>query len=174
MAAREYWTAGKWVRVTDDLNETKWVGINQPIRVMDRLAEMPEQMRVAMMQRMQLQPGDPRLQQVIGIENDITDLDVDITIDEGIDIPSLQAEQFQTLGADCRHAAGIDPGRRADCGLRAQGQGQAAGAHEGAPAAAAAGAAAGRATRSAARAGRHPGQAGQGSGGLWRWRRSAR
>src|SRR6185369_11308574 len=28
MAAREYWTGGKWVRVTDSLNDTKWVGIN--------------------------------------------------------------------------------------------------------------------------------------------------
>jgi hypothetical protein len=106
MAAREFWTAGKWVRVTDDLNETRWVGINQPIRVMDRLAEMPEQQRAMMMQRMQLMPGDPRLQQVIGVQNDITDLDVDITIQEGVDIPSIQAEQFQTLV----QLAGMQPG----------------------------------------------------------------
>ena len=106
MAAREYWTAGKWVRVTDDLNETRWVGINRPVRLMDKLADMPEQQRAVLMQRMQLQPGDPRLQQVIGIENDITDLDVDITIEEGIDIPSLQAEQFQTLV----QLAGMQPG----------------------------------------------------------------
>jgi len=106
MAARQYWTGGKWVRVTDDLNETRWVGINRPIRVMDRLAEMPEQMRAMMMQRMQLMPGDPRLEQVVGVENDITDLDVDITIQEGIDIPSIQAEQFATLV----QLAGMQPG----------------------------------------------------------------
>ena len=106
MAAREYWTAGKWVRVTDDLNETRWVGINRPVRLMDKLADMPEQQRAVLMQRMQLQPGDPRLQQVIGIENDITDLDVDITINEGIDIPSLQQEQFATLV----QLAGMQPG----------------------------------------------------------------
>jgi len=106
MAAREYWSGGKWVRLTDELNGTTWVGINRPIRVMDRLAAMPEQMRMQMMQRMQLQPDDPRLQQVVGIENDITDLDVDITIEEGIDIPSLQAEQFQTLV----QLAGMQPG----------------------------------------------------------------
>src|SRR6185295_6995144 len=106
MAAREFWTGGKWVRVTDDLNETRWVGINRPVRVMDRLADMPEQRRAMIMQQMQLVPGDPRLQQVLGIENDITDLDVDITIQEGIDIPSLQAEQFQTLV----QLAGMQPG----------------------------------------------------------------
>jgi hypothetical protein len=106
MAAREYWTGGKWVRVTDDLNDTRWIGINRPIRVMDRLAAMPEQQRAMMMQRMQLMPGDPRLQQVVGVENDITDLDVDITVEEGMDIPSLQQETFQTLV----QLAGMQPG----------------------------------------------------------------
>ena len=58
------------------------------------------------MQRMQLMPGDPRLQQVIRIDNDITDMDVDITIEEGIDVPSIQAEQFQVL----IQLAGTQPG----------------------------------------------------------------
>ena len=92
--------------VTDDLNETRWVGINRPVRLMDKLADMPEQQRAMVMQQMQLQPGDPRLQQVVGIENDISDLDVDITIEEGIDIPSLQAEEFQSLV----QLAGMQPG----------------------------------------------------------------
>ena len=112
MAAREYWKAGKWVRVTDDLNETRWVGINRPVRLMDKLADMPEQHRAMVMQQMQppLQPGDPRLQQVIGIENDISDLDVDITIEEGIDIPSLQAEEFQSLVQLASVQPGLIPG----------------------------------------------------------------
>ena len=110
MAAREYWTAGKWVRVTDDLNETRWVGINRPVRLMDRLADMDPQRRAMVMQQMQLQPGDPRLQQVIGIENDISDLDVDITIEEGIDIPSLQAEEFQSLVQLASVQPGLIPG----------------------------------------------------------------
>ena len=110
MAAREYWTGGKWVRVTDDLNETRWVGINRPVRLMDKLADMPEQHRAMVMQQMQLQPGDPRLQQVIGIENDISDFDVDITIEEGIDIPSLQAEEFQSLVQLASVQPGLIPG----------------------------------------------------------------
>ena len=110
MAAREFWSGGKWVRVTDDLNETSWVGINRPVRLMDKLADMPEQHRAMVMQQMQLQPGDPRLQQVIGIENDISDLDVDITIEEGIDIPSLQAEEFQSLVQLASVQPGLIPG----------------------------------------------------------------
>ena len=106
MAARQYWGAGRWVRVTDELNATRWVGINQPVRLMDALADMPEQQRAMAMQRMQLMPGDPRLQQVIRVDNDITDMDVDITIEEGIDVPSIQAEQFQVL----IQLAGTQPG----------------------------------------------------------------
>jgi hypothetical protein len=106
MAARQYWTAGRWVRVTDDLGSTRWVGINQPVRLMDELAAMPEQQRAQAMQAMQIVPGDPRLNQVIRIDNKITDLDVDITIEEGIDVPSIQAEQFQVL----IQLAGTQPG----------------------------------------------------------------
>ena len=106
MAARQYWTAGRWVRVTDDLDSTKYVGINQPVRLMDELAAMPEAQRAQAMQRMQIQPGDPRLEQVIRVENDITDMEIDITIEEGIDVPSIQAEQFQIL----IQLAGTQPG----------------------------------------------------------------
>jgi hypothetical protein len=92
--------------VTDDLGSTKYVGINQPVRLMDELAAMPEQQRAAAMQQMQIVPNDPRLQQVIRIDNDITDMDIDITIEEGIDVPSIQAEQFQVL----IQLAGTQPG----------------------------------------------------------------
>jgi hypothetical protein len=110
MAAREYWTAGKWVRVTDDLNQTRWVGINRPIRLMDELAQMPQQQRAMAMQQLQLMPGDPRLAQVVRIENDITDLDVDITIQEGQDVPALQAEDFQSLVQLASLQPGLIPG----------------------------------------------------------------
>ena len=109
-AAREFWKGGKWVRVTDNLGDTRWVGINRPVRLMDRLADMPPQQRAAVMQQMQLQPGDPRLQQVVGIEHDISDLDVDITVEEGIDIPSLQQEEFQSLVQLASLQPGLIPG----------------------------------------------------------------
>ena len=93
------------------------------------------------MQQMQppLQPGDPRLQQVIGIENDISDLDVDITIEEGIDIPSLQAEEFQSLVQLASVQPGLIPGDVliAASGLRDKDHDPRA--HEATPAAAAAG-----------------------------------
>lgn len=109
-AAREYWKGGQWVRVTDELNETRWVGINQQITVADKLAELPEDRRAAVMQQMQLQPNDPRLQQVIGTRNDITDLDVDIEIGEGTQTPTQQAEEFQALVQIASLQPGLIPG----------------------------------------------------------------
>jgi hypothetical protein len=110
MAAREYWTAGRWVRVTDDLGSTRWVGINQTVTVRDELASMPDAQRAQVMQQMQIVPNDPRLATVLRVENDITDLDVDITIEEGIDIPSLQQEQFSTLVQLSSLQPGLIPG----------------------------------------------------------------
>jgi hypothetical protein len=98
------------VRTTDDLNETRWVGINRQITVRDQLARMPEQQRAMVMQQMQIVPGDPRLAQVVGVENDITDLDVDITIQEGPDIPTMAAENFQTLVQLASMQPGLIPG----------------------------------------------------------------
>jgi len=110
MACREFWTAPKWVRVTDDLQATRWVGINVPVRLMDELAKMPPANRAMVMQNMQIMPGDPRLQQVIRIEGDITDLDVDITVAEGQDVPTLQAETFQSLIQLASMQPGLIPG----------------------------------------------------------------
>ena len=110
MGARQYWSAGKWVRVTDDLGSIRWVGINRQVTLQDELAEMPEQQRAMAMQQLQLQPNDPRLQQVIRVENDISDLDVDITIEEGQAVPTLMAEDFQALVQLASIQPGLIPG----------------------------------------------------------------
>jgi hypothetical protein len=110
MGVRQYWTAEKWVRVTDDLGSIKWVGINRQVTLQDELASMPEQQRAMAMQQMQLQPNDPRLQQVIRVENDVSDLDVDITIEEGQNVPTLMAEDFQALVQLASIQPGLIPG----------------------------------------------------------------
>jgi hypothetical protein len=106
MAARKYWAGERWIRVTDDLGKMQFLGLNRQITLRDELAQMPEAERAMAMQQMQLVPGDPRLMQVIRTENDITDLEVDITIEEGPDVPAQQAEQFQALV----QLAGSQPG----------------------------------------------------------------
>lgn len=98
LRVRQFWTAEIWVRVTDDEENLKWVGLNQPVTLADALAEMQQQdpERAAMaMQRMGLMPNDPRLGQVIEVRNQVAQMDVDISIDSGPDVPTAQAEQFQ-------------------------------------------------------------------------------
>jgi hypothetical protein len=46
---------------------------------------------------MGLYEGDPRLMEVVGLKNDVSKLDVDIVLEEGPDIATLQIEQFETL-----------------------------------------------------------------------------
>jgi hypothetical protein len=106
MAAREFWSGERWIRVTDDLGKMQFLGLNRQVTLRDELAQMPEDQRAMAMQQMQLVPGDPRLMQVIRTENDISDLEVDITIEEGPDVPAQQAEQFQALV----QLAGSQPG----------------------------------------------------------------
>lgn len=97
LRVRQFWTAEKWIRVTDDEKNAKWVGLNQPVTLGQALGELPPQEAAAYMQQMQLQPGDPRLDTIVRVDNDIAGLDVDITIEEGPDVANVQAEQFQML-----------------------------------------------------------------------------
>jgi hypothetical protein len=75
---RQYWTAEKWIRVTDDERNIKWVGINvDPSRV---------------------QMASPEQQQMIaGVIGNVAELDCDIEIAESPDsvVPAL--EQFEAL-----------------------------------------------------------------------------
>jgi hypothetical protein len=94
---RQFWTGEKWIRVTDDDRNLKWVGLNQPVTLKERLEQLPPEKQQEYAQQLQLQPGDPRLDQVVAIENNVNGLDVDIVVDEGPDIATLQSEQFASL-----------------------------------------------------------------------------
>lgn len=109
MAVRQYWGGERWVRVTDDFGAVQWVGLNRQVTLRDELAAMDEAQRAQVMQGMQLQPGDPRLMQVLRVENDLAGLEVDITIEEGPDVPALQAEQFGMLAQLAQSMPGVIP-----------------------------------------------------------------
>jgi len=97
MRIRQFWTAERWVRVTDDDGGVKFLGLNRQVTLGDDLMALPPEVRAFQMQRLGIQPGDPRLQQVIRVENNVSDLEVDITIESGPDVPTLAAEEFQML-----------------------------------------------------------------------------
>lgn len=94
---RQFWTAEKWVRVTDDERNVRFVGLNHPVTLGEELSRLPEEERAMAMQQYGIVPNDPRLEQVIRVENVAAEMDVDVVIEEGPDISTLQSEQFEQL-----------------------------------------------------------------------------
>lgn len=93
---RQYWDAPRWIRVTDDERNMRWIGLNAPRTMLDvareRLQGDPDaEFKLALLAR------DPRAQMVVEVQNHVAGIDIDIVIDEGMDTPTVQAEQFDTL-----------------------------------------------------------------------------
>jgi hypothetical protein len=104
---RQYWTTEMWIRVTDDEDKVRFVGLNQPVLQGDVLAEQlkshPASMeeKQAVLQQVASDPqsrvpvldenGQPKL------KNSVAEIDVDIIIDESPDTVNIQQEQFETL-----------------------------------------------------------------------------
>ncbi len=94
---RQFWTAPKWVRVTDDDKNQKFGALNRPIPLQERLSQMPREEVVHIARNMQLHPGDPRLQMPVGAENEVSQMDVDIILAEVDDSITLAGETFEQL-----------------------------------------------------------------------------
>lgn len=98
LRVRQFWTEPRWIRVTDDQDQIKWVGLNQQKTIGDMLREMPRE--EAMMSAQDLgitSPQDPRLNMVAGVENAVPRMEMDIEIEEVPDQISLEWEQFQAI-----------------------------------------------------------------------------
>lgn len=111
LRARQFWTSEKWVRVTDDDRKVKFVGLNKQVTVQDKLAQMGDEMRAQWLLQRQIQPNDPRLMEVVEVENDISGLDVDIVVEEGPDISTLQSEQFEIVSELARSGVPMKSGK---------------------------------------------------------------
>lgn len=78
---RQYWTAEKWIRVTDDEENIKWLGVNvDPMQV-----------------QMLAQQNPQAAQKIAGAVGNLAELDCDIIIDDAPDSLTPQLEQFQAL-----------------------------------------------------------------------------
>lgn len=107
---RQFWTAEKWIRVTDDEKNVKFVGLNQPLTLgMQLLDEMKSQGQQITPEMEQQAKMDPRMQMVVGTKNSIAELDVDIIIDDVPASASLQGEQFEQLVQIAPQAASMPP-----------------------------------------------------------------
>jgi len=96
---RQYWKAEKWIRVTDDETNLRWVGLNKPMTKGQQLLEQAQGANPQQLQQLQMQiQQDPLMKEVISTENDIAELDVDIVLQEVPDVLTAQIEDFQVLG----------------------------------------------------------------------------
>lgn len=101
---RQFWKEERWIRVTDNENNLRFVGLNRPVTMIqaaakqmgitkDNLQQQPPEVQ----QQLQIMAQDPRAQMVVEMENSVTELDVDIMVDEGLDTPTVAAEQFDAI-----------------------------------------------------------------------------
>lgn len=97
MRIRQFWRAETWVRVTDDDRNMRFVGLNRQITLADRLAQIPPEQAQAFAALHGITPGDPRLQAVVDVENNVEEMDVDILIEEAPDAVTLESETFQQI-----------------------------------------------------------------------------
>jgi hypothetical protein len=99
---RQFWTAPRWVRITDDPHAPAWVGLNRPVTLADELTRelgaVPPELS-----------GDPRLGAIVRVENDLAVLDVDIVVGEAPDTVVLRQEQFAVLADLARSGVPIPP-----------------------------------------------------------------
>lgn len=115
---RQMWTEERWIRVTDDERNLRFVGLNQQVTIAMLAEEVGKGDPKAIQQAAQIvgpqimqayMQGDPQAQTALGLfvqqngdrvietRNAVNELDVDIVIDEGMDTPTVQAEQFDAL-----------------------------------------------------------------------------
>jgi len=102
---KQFWDAEKWIRVTDDHRNLKWVGLNHPVTLGEKLQEtiqdesLAPQVRQQAAQALQImvQGQDPRLQQVQEVRNKVAELDVDIILEQSQNVINIQREQFELL-----------------------------------------------------------------------------
>lgn len=106
---KQFWTYERWFRITDREDKPKYVGLNQPVRMADMVAQSGIDLN-ALLQSGQMTPEmEERLMEVVGVTNDVARMDVDIVLDESPDAVSLQAEQFEQLAVMASNGVPIPP-----------------------------------------------------------------
>lgn len=102
---RQFWDKEKWVRVTDDEENLRWIGFNVPVTMEQFLndtmndEEKPREMRLgASAQLIMLEQQSPDvLQQLIEVKNRPAELDMDIILEESFDFINASEEQLDAI-----------------------------------------------------------------------------
>jgi hypothetical protein len=106
---KQYWQAEKWIRVTDDESNLKWVGLNTPITQEMQTQQNPEEQQAVEQVRQLVAQANPgampqfeqqmqaQMQTQVGVNNSVAELDVDIILQDSPDLVTIQTEQFDQL-----------------------------------------------------------------------------
>jgi len=102
---KQFWTREKWVRVTDDDKNVRFVGFNAPIPAGEWLKEQAEDESNDPLRRQSaaaslryLEQTDPEaLRQIVDVKNPTAELDVDIILDDEPASINSQEEQFAKI-----------------------------------------------------------------------------
>jgi hypothetical protein len=97
---KQYWKSEMWLRVTDDENNLKFVGLNKPMTQGETLLKQAQEQGAPPEALAQLQAEiaqNPMMQKVVSTENDIVNLDVDIVMDDAPDTVTQEVEDFQAM-----------------------------------------------------------------------------
>lgn len=113
---KQFWKEEKWLRITDDQDVLQWVGFNTQITVQKYLAKIIEDKSVPLKERQQneqilqflMQTQNPKLQEVVDIQNNIAETDVDITFTQSFDTANIQQEQFALLAQFSQSSQDVD------------------------------------------------------------------
>jgi len=101
--ARQFWKGEMFIRVTDDEDKVRFVGLNEPMEMGMLLAEkaktdpqfqqMPPEEQAGVIQEI---AAHPEAKKVIK-RNEIAQMDMDIIIERGQDVINVQQEEFAML-----------------------------------------------------------------------------
>lgn len=102
---KQFWKKEKWIRVTDDQEDLRWVGLNAEITAQQLLTETTQDESLPLTQRQEAakllgflqETQNPRLNEVVETRNKMPETDVDIIIDQSFDVVNVQQEQFELL-----------------------------------------------------------------------------
>lgn len=106
MRVRQFWSEPMMLRVTDDAEHVRFVGLNQPVT----MAQVLQSRGVQLPPPEMLSPEMvAELNRVVAVSNDVAQLDVDIKIEHGPDLVTLQGEQFEMLANMVRAGLPVPP-----------------------------------------------------------------
>lgn len=96
---RQFWTEERWIRVTDDEKANQFFPVNTTKAKLfeQKLGQAVESQKVDPQQAQMLMQEAMQRPDMMQPANVLSELDVDITIDEVMNTPTLHAEQFEKL-----------------------------------------------------------------------------